>query len=201
MHGFQAELARDFARHNFLPQIPAQEDVRTVSQSPTKLAYQLGLGNTETTDLRNICDIQTSTCMDHSASFLSPVPTLCCRFLTDQGMLRGMHNLDACDPFVAIPPVEADASVAGAAGEGSVSSVGDLPPAESSYNFLAAHLEGWRRLECDEESNLGAALSGIPHGLAILSLQVPITKRPGHVLLHALPVSTRVKMLTSGVVW
>lgn len=83
-----------------------------------------------------------------------------------------MHNLDTCDLFLAPPPVDADASAAGAAGEGTVSSVGDFPPAESSYNFLAAHLEGWRRLECDEESLSGASLSGLPQGLAVLSLQV-----------------------------
>lgn len=83
-----------------------------------------------------------------------------------------MHNLDTCDPFLAPPPVEADASAAGAAGEGAVSGVGDFPPAESSYSFLAAHLEGWRRLECAEESPPGASLTGMPQGLAVLSLQV-----------------------------
>lgn len=83
-----------------------------------------------------------------------------------------MHNLDTCDPFLVPPPVEAGASAAGAAGEGTVSSVGDFPPAESSYSFLEAHLEGWRRLQCEEESTPGAALSGLPQGLAVLSLQV-----------------------------
>eukprot|EP00903_Cladosiphon_okamuranus_P014428 g13389.t1 len=95
------------------------------------------------------------------------------RVTAAQGMLRGMHNLDAaCNLFLAPPPVEADASVAGTAGEGSVSGVFDFPVAESSYDFLAAHLEGWRRLECDEESNSDALLNGIPEGLALLSLQV-----------------------------
>lgn len=89
---------------------------------------------------------------------------------TTSGLLRGLHNLDTCDAFIAPSPTEAGLSVEGQAGEGGVSSVEGFPPAGASARFLEAHLEGWRRLDCAEPFAL--ALAGLPQGLAVLSLQV-----------------------------
>ena len=86
------------------------------------------------------------------------------------GVLRGLHNLDTCDPFIAPSPSETWQSVEGQAGEGVFSSVDSFPPAGASVRFLEAHVEGWRRLDCAEPP--GLALAGLPQGLAVLSLQV-----------------------------
>lgn len=89
---------------------------------------------------------------------------------TTSGLLRGLHNVDTCDAFIAPYPTEAGLSVEGQAGEGGVSSVEGFPPAGVSTRFLEAHLEGWRRLDCAEP--LALALAGLPQGLGVLSLQV-----------------------------
>jgi len=107
-----------------------------------------------------------------------PVPLT--NTLYETGLLRGIHHLDACDPSVAPSPLEAGASVEGVAGEGGVSGVGGFPPAKNSYTFLAAHLEGWRRLECSDDSTPWtpfSSLAGLPHGLGVLSVQVTFSRR------------------------
>lgn len=98
---------------------------------------------------------------------------LCLSLYGWAGLLRGMHNLDTCDPFVVPPPVDLEALAEGQAGEGMVSNTGEFPLAESSVRFLEAHLESWRRLECIQESpGTSMVLTGLPQGLAVLSLQV-----------------------------
>ncbi|CAM9766287.1 unnamed protein product, partial [Ectocarpus sp. 8 AP-2014] len=90
-----------------------------------------------------------------------------------QGLLRGLHYLDTCDPFLVPSPSETGASTGGTAGEGISSSTGDFPPAEASEQMLSTYLEGWRRLECAGESTPWASsLRGLPEGLGVLSLQV-----------------------------
>ncbi|CAM9480513.1 unnamed protein product [Ectocarpus sp. 13 AM-2016] len=90
-----------------------------------------------------------------------------------QGFLRGLHNLDTCDPFLVPSPSETGASVGGTAGEGTSSSTGDFPPAEASERMLSTYLEGWRRLECaDKSTPWASSLRGLPEGLGVLSLQV-----------------------------
>lgn len=85
-----------------------------------------------------------------------------------------MHNLDACDTFVVPCPLEPEASAGGAAGEGAVSSIAELPSSEASEKFLSANLEGWRRLDYAGESTSveKSSLSWLPQGIAVLSLQV-----------------------------
>ncbi|CAM9765355.1 unnamed protein product, partial [Ectocarpus sp. 4 AP-2014] len=90
-----------------------------------------------------------------------------------QGLLRGLHNLDTCDPFLVPSPSETGASAGGTAGEGTSSSTSDFPPAEASEQMLSTYLEGWRRLECAGESTRWtSSLWGLPEGLGVLSLQV-----------------------------
>ncbi|CAM9706320.1 unnamed protein product, partial [Ectocarpus sp. 12 AP-2014] len=90
-----------------------------------------------------------------------------------QGLLRGLHNLDTCDPFLVPSPSETGASAGGTVDEGISSSTGDFPPAEASEQMLSTYLEGWRRLECAGESTPWASsLRGLPEGVGVLSLQV-----------------------------
>ena len=87
------------------------------------------------------------------------------------GLLKGLHNLDTCDPYMVPSLDQPETFVGGGAGEGIVSTVRDFPPAESSSSFLDTHLEGWRRLDCGN-SPAALSLSDLPSGLAVLSLQV-----------------------------
>lgn len=45
-----------------------------------------------------------------------------------------------------------------------------FPPSEASAQFLSTNLEAWRRLECGHDP--ATALTVLPSGLAVLSLQV-----------------------------
>lgn len=88
--------------------------------------------------------------------------------LSAAGQLRGLHNLDTCDPHLGPSHDYPEAS-----------SSRDFPSAECCSNFLDTHLEGWRRLDCGKSPAL--SLSDLPQGLAVLSLQASITTKPERV--------------------
>lgn len=85
--------------------------------------------------------------------------------LSAAGQLRGLHNLDTCDPHLGPAQDYPEAS-----------SSRDFPSTECCSNFLDTHLEGWRRLDCGKSPVL--SLSDLPQGLAVLSLQARNSRKP-----------------------